>query len=232
IASGDLTARRLSVGRIAREDFDTFKRRLQTRPVSAGVRAKPGADLASITARPRAAPTLTVWSDREVYAPGAPLRFKVHTDRTCYPTLIGIDVTKRAVVLFPNDFEPPRLLGAGRTLQVPGPDAAYEIKARETGEERVLAFCAPTPAPILATEPDYQREVFTLLGRWPERQKRASQAWSKLGRASDVAKRAERRVRQVQRARRRRRRPPPEPVPAPQDLSRATFSYRVVAPGG
>ncbi|MEL6298779.1 MAG: DUF4384 domain-containing protein [Pseudomonadota bacterium] len=218
IAGGDLAARRLSVGRISRAAFNGLKRRLAgnappTAPARQSRGLRKGNDL----------PVITVWSGRETYASGEPLTFKLHTTATCFPTLITVGANGRAVVVYPNDFDPPKPLGAGKTLTVPAPDASYRFKARELGEERVLAFCAETPAAILAMQPDYQRQVFTLLGNWDAYLTSASETWDEMRPVTRPPPKRRRRAR-------RRRQPRLDPPEPPRTLSRATFRYRVVAP--
>lgn len=171
IASGDWIARRLSQGQISRAQFQSLRK-----SITGGTAAVAVEDA---SARPRT--SLAVWTDREVYEPGADLRISIRAARQCFPTLIHLDANGEALVLYPNGLDEARELAAGETLTLPATDAAYAIRTRRTGArasattslpsgpgeiQRLVALCSETDATLFAIRPDYTQQVFTILGDW------------------------------------------------------------------
>lgn len=86
----------------------------------------------------------------------------------CHLTIVSVDAEGQAIVLVPNAFEPETLIPAGASRTVPGPDAAYRLRARELGDEMLFGWCTGSPAPLAGVVHAYGNQRFTILGAWTE----------------------------------------------------------------
>lgn len=109
---------------------------------------------------------LSVWIDKLLPAAGDLVIVQSEADTDCYLTLISIDATGKATVLFPNDFERDNLIYANRTLRIPGPDAPYQLRFKADGTETLIGRCSTSPVPPTGIEHDFVRQRFTVLGNW------------------------------------------------------------------
>jgi len=112
--------------------------------------------------------TLRIETDRPRYRPGDSIRIQVTSRTDCHLTLVSIDPSGDAVVLFPNDFERETLVQADNPRRLPGPGAAYRLKAQKPGTERLVAWCATEPGPLAGLRYAFGSQRFRLLGPWPE----------------------------------------------------------------
>ena len=123
-----------------------------------------GSDLPADTAD--VALQVALWSDKPAYRTGETVRLSVTASADCFVTLVGVDRSGRATVLFPNEFEPNNRLPKGAVLQVPPADSAYRFRFKDPGSETFVAICSAThPAPVGIVH-DYERLRFTVLGDW------------------------------------------------------------------
>jgi hypothetical protein len=108
---------------------------------------------------------LMLRADKDAYARGDAIAFRVRSRSDCSPTLISIDAKGRGTVLFPNDFEPAHRLAAGEELKVPRADAGYLLRLNEKGTERIVALCnTATSGAVDGIRHDFERQRFTELG--------------------------------------------------------------------
>lgn len=109
---------------------------------------------------------IALWTEAPTYRAGDTAVFNVATSNDCHLTLINVDRSGRAIVLFPNEFEPDNLIKAGRITKVPSFDSPYRFRFKEKGRELAVAICSlnhRAPAGIIH---DYDRQRFTSLGDW------------------------------------------------------------------
>ncbi len=109
---------------------------------------------------------LSMWIDKPRPKPGDLVTVEVEADNDCYLTVISVDASGVATVLFPNDFERDNLISAGKPISIPGPDAAFQLRFKSEGSETLLARCSTSAVPPVGIEHDFERERFTALGNW------------------------------------------------------------------
>jgi len=163
VANGDLLARRLSTGRLQRAEFVDLIRRIAR---TGEPNTREGAP--KLRHAEFANGGFVIWSERERVSAGDPLVFQLASTTPCYPTLVSIGSSGDAIVLYPNGYDPPTLIEPGQIRSIPEPSARYAFRASGSGGKRIMAFCSETKAPILGLTPDYTRQVFPILGAWPD----------------------------------------------------------------
>ncbi len=109
---------------------------------------------------------LALWSDKAVYDTGDTGVISALANRDCYLTLIGVDKAGRAMVLFPNEFEPSNRIPAGKVRVVPGEKAQYRFRFNDIGREQIVGVCSQTHKAPEGIVHDYDRMRFTVLGDW------------------------------------------------------------------
>lgn len=109
---------------------------------------------------------IALWSDKRAYSAGDTATFFVSASRDCFLTLINVDRSGRATVLFPNELQPDNRIAAAREFQVPGPGAPYRFRFREPGREQIVAVCSQTQRAPEGIAHDFERLRFTVLGDW------------------------------------------------------------------
>lgn len=157
-----MIARRLQQSRRPRSEIDELFAYLKGVPV-------PKEEPPATAQGPRTAAgtiNLDVWIDKAKPAPGDVIAINVESSNDCYLTVINVDASGKATVLFPNDFEPDNLLSAGKTMRVPSAEAPYQLRRKEKGRELIVAQCSTTPAPPTGVEHEFSRQRFTVLGNW------------------------------------------------------------------
>ena len=78
---------------------------------------------------------LSMWIDKPRPVPGDLITIKAEADNDCYLTVISVDATGVATVLFPNDFQPDNLVSAGQPVSIPGANAPFQL-ALQGGRKR------------------------------------------------------------------------------------------------
>ena len=166
-------ARRLQHGVLARPDLDRLLTLLKgpdeatASPANAKTPSKEAAkDLAGVGSDSVGAVRLNVWVDKARPMPGDLISVNAEADSDCFLTIVSIDPAGKATVLFPNDFEPDNLVTANKAVRVPGSEAPYQLRVKETGYETLLAQCSTSPTPPVGIEHDFERQRFTVLGNW------------------------------------------------------------------
>jgi mono/diheme cytochrome c family protein len=109
---------------------------------------------------------LSMWIDKPRPVPGDLVTIKAEADNACYLTVISVDASGVATVLFPSDFEPDNLLAAGQAVSVPGPSAPFQLRYKAEGSETILGRCSTSATPPVGIEHDFERQRFTVLGNW------------------------------------------------------------------
>ena len=154
----DPRARQLLQGPLPRVEFVKLKAQI------AGASDMPAGQTGDGT--PTQPLSLALWSDNTIYDRGALLTLRAHATADCHLTLIGIDGSGRATVLFPNEIEPNNLLRAGAVLSAPGATAAYQFRLNDPGTETVVGICTIGAKIADNIHQDFERQRFTLLGDW------------------------------------------------------------------
>ena len=109
---------------------------------------------------------LVVWSDADSYVAGQAATFHAQPSQDCHLTLINVDKSGRATVLFPNEFEPNNLIAAGRDHRIPSTESPYRFRLKERGRESFVGICTKTARAPDGVFHDFERLRFTVLGDW------------------------------------------------------------------
>lgn len=110
---------------------------------------------------------LRIWSTPVHGRVGDEIAVSVVSDHDCRLTLVNIDTTGRATVLFPNMFTPDNHLRAGAVIEIPSDDDPYVLALQAAGRETFLAICLMedrAAPPGIAH--DFEIKPFTPLGDW------------------------------------------------------------------
>ncbi len=109
---------------------------------------------------------LALVSDKTSYKVGEAANFTVRSNVDCNLTVINVNAAGKAIVIFPNDFEPDNALTAGKALQLPRADSSYRLRFTQAGTERVIGICSPHAKLADSIQQDFERQRFTALGDW------------------------------------------------------------------
>ena len=109
---------------------------------------------------------LLLASDADTFEAGQAVIFTARASHDCWLTVIDVDKSGRATVLFPNEFEPNNQILAGKERRVPGADAPYRFRLKERGRETVIGICSRTQKAPDGVAHDFDRLRFTVLGDW------------------------------------------------------------------
>ena len=112
------------------------------------------------------APDLALVADKPAYKVGDLATFIVRSSSDCFLTLISVNTTGKATVVFPNDFEQDNFLAAGKVLTLPGDKSPYQLRFAQTGLERIVAICMAQSRMAEAIQQNYEHQRFTALGDW------------------------------------------------------------------
>ena len=164
------TARQLRQGVAPRDDVSRLLAELAASVATAGQRAAgPTAAAVPTPAGPPAAADrldLVVWSDADSYVAGQAATFTAQASQDCNLTLIDVDRSGRATVLFPNEFEQSNRITAGREHKFPGADSPYRFRFKDRGRETIVAICMKNARSPEGVVHDFERLRFTVLGDW------------------------------------------------------------------
>lgn len=84
---------------------------------------------------------MTLVSDKASYHIDDLAVFTVRTTDDCNLTLINVSASDRETVIFPNSFQPDNFINGGEDIALPGPDALYQFRLRDRGQEKLVAEC-------------------------------------------------------------------------------------------
>lgn len=168
---------------------------------------------------------LALYTDKPTFAAGELLTIKVRTSKACHLTLINIDRSGNARVLYPNEMEQDNLIAPSVTVPIPSPTAGYQLRLDDKGQEHFVAVCQRTTRNLEGVSYDYERQRFALLGPWRDFLKTAPERETE-------ARRVEAERQQRQSRRRRHEAPLPAELPAidptgPDIEGRATLTITV-----
>ena len=109
---------------------------------------------------------LAVWGDKPRYQVGDYATFYAQASEDCFLTLVSVDQRKRALVLFPNNFQRDNRLRMGTVMRVPTQDAGYRVRLEQAGRETIVGICSKTDKAPDGIVHDFDRLRFTVLGDW------------------------------------------------------------------
>lgn len=214
------TARRLLQGPVPRAAWLRLVEAMGLPPARAATSNEDPPMAAPTTGLPAPTIDLGLWSEKPVYRQGDLLSLSVTTSLACHLTLISVDAEGRAVVLFPNEFEPDNLIAPAVANRIPGASGSYKLRFDREGEETIVAICQRAARRPEGIAFDFEKERFTILGDWRTFLRKA-------GEREDEIKRKE-----AQRAKRKRKpdAPPPVDPDGPALEGRAAITIPVEAP--
>jgi len=164
--------RRLEQGLVPRDQFEGFYAELVPQVIdeemisTAKIHVK-GAKVAKVnTASHKVSHKfdLALFSDRSNYHVRDLPVFTVKSNVNCHLSLINVDHTGHATVIFPNKYQRKNFLRAGQTLQFPGPKAPFQFRLRDKGVETVIAVCNATGKNVDGIKHKFRKKAFTDLG--------------------------------------------------------------------
>ena len=109
---------------------------------------------------------LSIWTSQARYRVGDEMTVSARASAPCYLTLIGIDRSGKATVLFPSEFEPENRIDPRTTTTVPAVGALYRFRLPRAGTETVIGICQAGRRIPAGIELDYERQRFTVLGNF------------------------------------------------------------------
>ncbi|MCH9807603.1 MAG: DUF4384 domain-containing protein [Alphaproteobacteria bacterium] len=169
-------ARRLQHGLVSRSEFDDLTAYLLSTSAPALPATIKTAASPPPTAywRPAERLRLSVWLDQPGYSAGDQLVVFAQANRACRLTVISLDKTGEATVLFPNEFSDDNRLQPARTVRIPGRSDKFSLRVDKPGGEQLIGICM---AGDRANPPgifhDFELHAFTLLGNWSQHLKTA-----------------------------------------------------------
>ena len=98
---------------------------------------------------------ITAWVDREddTYHAGDTLKLFVKTNRDAYVTVVDVGTSGKVLVLFPNKHASDNRILADKVLEIPGPDAPYDIRvAGPAGQELIKVIATTRPGSIIRAD--------------------------------------------------------------------------------
>lgn len=86
--------------------------------------------------------TIMLVSDKTLYRANDLPVFSVKASADCLLTLINVDPSGQAVVIFPNKYQQDNLIKARKEFRFPGADAPFQFRLKDIGKEKLIAECA------------------------------------------------------------------------------------------
>lgn len=126
-------------------------------------------DVAKVKQRPtKEARTfdMTLISDANSYKLNSKPVFTVNSTRDCFLTLVNVDKTGHATVIFPNKFQQDNFVKAGKDLQFPGAGAPFQFRLGDRGTEAVIAVCNLQNRSVDGILNNFRKSAFTDLGNY------------------------------------------------------------------
>ena len=166
--------RRLEQGVIPRDTFEVSFKDLLTQvtddklAVAQGEAKAEAATVADTKEKPELSRDfdIALISDKSAYKKGEVASFTISTKQDCNLTLINVDSKGVGTVLLPNDFEKENFLKAGSEIQVPGPNAEYQLRLKDKGKETVIAVCNASKEDVDGIKHNFDEKQFTELGNY------------------------------------------------------------------
>ena len=152
-------AQRLRQGVLSRADAN----RLLTAINPKSVNSQPELALPTVSAPTIA---LALWTNQTIYKVGDLMTVYARPSVACYLTLISINASGKATVLFPSEFDQENLVPADSTFALPNDQAHYQFRLKDPGTESIVGRCQTAAKLPAGVEPDYERQRFTILGNY------------------------------------------------------------------
>lgn len=109
---------------------------------------------------------LALWTNQVAYNRGDLLTVYAQSSAPCHLTLISVNSTGKATVLFPSEFDPENLIRPETPFSLPDGKAQYQFRLKDTGVETIIGRCQTAAKFPAGIEPDYERQRFTVLGNY------------------------------------------------------------------
>jgi hypothetical protein len=109
---------------------------------------------------------LTLWTDTLNYKVGDLLSIKVRPNGDCNLTIIAVEPSGLATVLFPNDTAVDNHVKGGSQVAVPASGAPFQLRLDESGRHGIVAICNAAAKRPPGVGHDFERQRFTVLGDW------------------------------------------------------------------
>lgn len=109
---------------------------------------------------------LALWTNQTVYKSGDLMTVFAQPSAPCYLTLISVNATGKATVLFPSEFDPDNLINPDAPFALPTEKAHYQFRLKDPGRETIIGRCQTQAKFPAGVEPDYERQRFTVLGNY------------------------------------------------------------------
>ncbi|HOV02989.1 MAG TPA: DUF4384 domain-containing protein [Kaistiaceae bacterium] len=116
---------------------------------------------------------LSLVADRSSYRVGDLATFTVNSERACFLTLVDVDQTGLATVIFPNRFQVENHIAAGTDFVFPAADAKFQFRFGDPGLETVIAVCSTESRSVDGIVGDYADSAFVSLGNYDDFLKRS-----------------------------------------------------------
>ena len=107
--------------------------------------------------------SITLVSDKSGYRRNDLPVFTVNASTDCHLTLINVDSSGPATVIFPNKYQQENFIQAETDFEFPGPNAPFQFRLGDVGKEKLIAECA-IGRDGDRIEHDFAQEDFTDLG--------------------------------------------------------------------
>lgn len=167
----------LSGGVVSRARWSDIVAGMLDRPAEAGGGAAMSPEGGDDTMADLMPDGLDLWAEARAYDQGDELTLNVATQRDCRLSVINIDASGTATVLFPNVYHSDNRLKAGTRIQIPEDDDPYILALETAGRETFLAICLleDRMAPP-GVRHDFDIQPFTILGNWRNHRRAALEA--------------------------------------------------------
>lgn len=125
---------------------------------------------------------VSLWTDKLSYLRQDLVVLTAQANRDCNLTVINVDTSGEATVLFPSDSDPDNAVKAGSKVRIPSDIEPYQLRASEAGTETFIAVCTLNRKRMLGIDQDFERQRFSVLGNWRAFLKTAATRESLIGR--------------------------------------------------
>jgi hypothetical protein len=153
-----LAARLIQTG-LLRQDWEALKRGILALPNPKNF----SSDLPASTPQNL---TLSLWTDAMNYEVGDLLSVHVRPNGDCNLTIVAVEPSGLATVLFPNDTAMDNHVKGGSQIVVPASGAPFQLRLDKPGRNGIVAICNATAKRPPGVGHDFERQRFTVLGDW------------------------------------------------------------------
>jgi mono/diheme cytochrome c family protein len=150
--------RRLMQTGLPRDEWEKLKARLSGRADQKTAPAPSATQLPGLR--------LALWTNATDYRSGELFTVYARANADCNLTVVAIESTGLATVLFPNDAITDNRVGGGMLVQIPARDAPFQIRLDKPGRHGVVGICNANARRPQGIGHDFERQRFTVLGDW------------------------------------------------------------------